>query len=313
MSVLPLQFAGGLGGSALLLGGGVFVLVFAAIIGVLIWRWRNSGDPWDQFADACHAIVDAEDADAIALIPYSDGPMIPKPAMYDQELLGGTGGYRTSDGEIIYVDGQGTGRFDLEGVPLITAIDPTEHASAADPLKAWVSHKKDIGEWIKVDREGNLIEAGEAVMPADPENAQTPAMEQPRDATAADDDGHVSEVHERAHEDGLSLQDAKEALEAEGVLKKVVDIAPPREAIVDEETGEMEIEEADHVGINISSAANLLPKKTNTAELQVMKDKARNEARDQEQYKEALLTGAAVGGAIGGGIGVIMALIFAFT
>jgi len=306
--MLPLQFAG-LGGSALLLGGGVFVLVFAAIIGVLIWRYRNSGDPWDQFADACHAIVDAEDADAIALIPYSDGPILPKPAIYDQDLLGGTGGYRTSDGEIIYVDGQGTGRFDLEGVPLITAIDPTQHAAAADPLKAWISHKKNIGEWIKVDREGNLIEAGEAVQSLD---GTTPAMDRGRDAAAADG-GHPSEVHEHAHENGMALSDAKAALEEAGILQKIVDIAPPRDAVIDEETGEVEIEEATHVAIDTSSAADLLPKKTNTTDLQVMKDKARNEARDEERAKELLLTGAAVGGAIGGGIGVIMALIFAFT
>ena len=309
--MLPLQF-GNVGGSIIWLGGGTFAVVLLLVLGFAFFKYRQAGDPWDKFADACHAIVDAEDADAIALIPYSDGPMIPKPAIYQQDLLGGKGGYRTSDGEIIYVDGQGTGRFDLEGVPLITAIDPTEHASGADPLKAWVAHKKDIGEWIKVDREGTLIEAGEAVQAADPEDAPTPAMDKPRTETAADG-GFPSAVHETAVEQDMSLADAKQQLEQAGLLHKIVDIAAPREAVVDEETGDLEIEQADHVAVDMSSAANLLPKKTNTTELQVMEEKARAEGRDDEKLNEYAVTFFVIGGAVGGFIGVVMALLFMFA
>jgi len=57
---------------------------------------------------------------------------------------------------------------------VILAIDPTEHAAAVDPLKAYVAHENDLGNWIKVDREGNIIEAGEAVKNLD---GNEPAME----------------------------------------------------------------------------------------------------------------------------------------
>jgi len=307
----PLQFSGLFGGgsSLLLIGGIVFVIVLAVIIGYLYLRYRAQSDPWEAFADACYEIVEAEDADAIALIPYSDGPMLPKPAIYDQELMGGKGGYRTSDGEIIYVDGQGTGRFDLEGVPLITAIDPTEHASAVDPLKAYMAYEENAGRWLKLDREGTLIEAGEALASVDDVE---PAMDQPKGATAADG-GHPSMVHEHAVDEGMTLADAKRELEQAGLLTKVVDLAPPREAVVDEDTGEVRIEEADHVAVDFSYGADMLPKKTNTTELQVMEEKARNEARDDEKFKEYAVTFALVGGLIGGGIGIVMGLLFLFA
>jgi len=243
----------------LVLGGGVFLLVLVAVVGYFVWQARDAGDPWDAFADACHEIVEAEDADAIAFLPYSDGPMIPKPAIYDRELLGGKGGYRTPDGERIYVDGQGNGTYSLQGVDVVLGIDPTEHAAGADPLKAHIAHEMDVGRWIKVDREGNLIEAGEALKSVDDE---TPAMDVPKSqGQAAADGGYVSAVHEKAAAEGMSLEDAKAQLERSGKLHKLVDLAPPREAVVDEDSGEVTVEEATHVAIDTGEAANLLRRK----------------------------------------------------
>jgi len=312
MPLYPAQFAG-LGSTAIMIGGGVFVLILGAIVGYFFLIAKDNSEPWQEFEEATHKIVESEDADAIAFIPYSDGPLIPKPAIYDRELLGGKGGYRTPDGERIYVDGQGNGKFSLGGVDTILAIDPTEHAAAADPLKAWIQHENETGSWIKVDRKGNVIEAAEALTEV---SGMTPAMEKPLGSgagEAATDGGYASEVHKKAAEEGMGLEDAKAVLEQEGLLKKVVDIAPPSEAVIDPETGEVDIESASLVGVDISAAADMLPKKTNTTDWQTMEEKARQEGRDEDKLMEYFVYGAATGGLIGGGIGVVMALIFAFT
>jgi len=308
--MIPLQSPiPGLGSGALLMGGLVFALVLAAILAyVIIFVW-DSGNPWDAFADAAAEIVEDENADAIAFIPYSDGPLIPKPAIYDRELLGGKGGYRTPDGERIYVDGQGNGKYSLQGVDVVLAIDPTEHAAAVDPLKAWVAHEANVGAWIKVDREGNVIEAGEALKSVD---GITPAMEIGDDEAAADG-GYPSEVHRHADQNGMELEDAKKKLEEEGLLHKIVDLAPPREAVVDEETGEVTIEEATHVAVDVSEASNLLPKKTNTTAWQTMEEKARQEGMDEEKLMEYMLYGVAIGAAVAGISSVLIALVLGFT
>lgn len=306
----------GLGSGTLLIGAVVFVFVLAAVVGIVLWYTQPfGGDPWEDIYDAAAAAVDDADADALALIPYSDGPLVPKPAIYDRELLGGKGGYRTPDGDRIYVDGQGNGKFSMGGVDVITAIDPTEHAAAADPLKAYVQHKKDIGEWIKVDREGNLIEAGEALKNL---NGETPAMDTPKSAATAQtngavaDGGMTSEVHRHAAESGLGLEEAKQELEKEGELHKIVDMAPPREAVVTDE-GELEIEEATHVGVDTSAAADMLPKKTNTTAWQVMEEKARQEGMDEEKLMEYAGYGLLAGSAIGVIGSAVIALVMGFT
>ncbi len=307
----PLQIPG-IGTSTLLIGGIVFAVVLVAILAVVfIYVDPWGGEPWDDFAEATQKIVDSENADAIAFMPYSDGPLIPKPAIYDRELLGGNGGYRTEDGERIYVDGQGNGKYSLQGVDVILAIDPTEHAAAVDPLKAYVAHENDLGNWIKVDREGNVIEAGEAVKNLD---GNEPAMEKGlQSPEAAADGGHPSEVHRKAAEDGMTLEEAKRELEQAGLLKKIVDIAPPREAVINEETGEVEIEEADHVAVDLSRAADLLPKKTNTTEWQTMEEKARQEGMDEDKLMEYMLYGIAIGASVAGITSVVIALVLGFT
>lgn len=314
--IAPLQLPfPSLGAGTLVIGGIVFLIFLLGSVGAVLWYSRDGGDPWDDFADATAKIVDDEDADAIAFIPYSDGPLVPKPAIYDRELMGGKGGYRTPDGERIYVDGQGNGKFSLRGVDVILAMDPTEHAAAVDPLKAFVAHENDLGRWIKVDRKGNVIEAGEALTNVD---GETPAFDDPDmkptdTATPAADGGYETEVHKKSAEDGLTFEDAKEALEQAGELHKIVDLAPPREVNVDEETGEVEVEQATHVAIDVSEAANLLPKKTNTTAWQTMEEKARQEGMDEEKFKEWAITFTALGAILGGLIGVVMSVLFMFS
>ena len=300
------------GGGLLVVGVLVFVVVAIAVAGVVVWWQReNDGTPWDDFAAATAAIVDDENADAIAFIPYSDGPLIPKPAIYDRELLGGKGGYRTPDGERIYVDGQGNGKYSLQGVDVILAMDPTEHAAAVDPLKAYIAHEMDIGRWITVDREGNLIEAGDALQSVD---GATPAMDTDVSAAqaAATDGGHVSEVHRKAAEEGLSLDEAKAELEKAGLLHKLVDMAPPREAVVDDESGEVRIEEATHVAVDASKASNLLPKKTNTTAWQTMEEKARQEGMDPDKLQKKLVYGIIIGASITGIMAAVALVIMLF-
>jgi len=300
----------GLGMGPLLIGGVVFALILAAILGYVILFVWDSGEPWDDFAEGAAKIVDEENADAIAFIPYSDGPLVPKPAIYDRELLGGKGGYRTPDGERIYVDGQGNGKFSLMGTDVVLAIDPTEHAAAVDPLKAYIAHENNVGRWIKVDREGTVIEAGEAVQNVD---GNEPALDAHPTPTAAADGGYPSEVHKHAAENGMELEQAKHHLEQAGLLHKIVDIAPPREAVVDEDSGEVHIEEATHVAVDVSEASNLLPKKTNTTAWQTMEEKARQEGRDEEKLMEYLVYGVAIGAAVAGISSVIIALVLGFT
>jgi hypothetical protein len=319
--MIPAQLPIPTSGSGLLvLGGGVFAVTLALVV-VYMWVFVwDSGDPWEALYDDAADMVEDADADAIAFIPYSDGPLIPKPALYDRELLGGKGGYRTPDGERIYIDGQGNGTYSLGGVDVILAMDPTEHAAGVDPLKAYVAHENDTGRWLKVDREGELLEAGEALraLPgADGEDAPTPAMDIPKEQgveTAADGGTeYASRVHEHAHEHGMTLEDALAALEsASDEVHKIVDLAPPRATHVDED-GEVQIEEATHVAVDVSEAANLLPKKTNTTAWQTMEEKARQEGRDEDKLREYITTGFVLGAVVGGGIGVVMALIFLFA
>lgn len=315
MNLMPAQIPG-VGGmsSTLLLGGVVFVaMLFISVVGVALWYWKQNGsEPWEEFAEAAANIVDEEDADAIAFIPYSDGPLEPKAAIYDKELLGGKGGYRTADGDRIYVDGQGRGKFSLMGTDVILAIDPTEHAAAADPLKAYIAHEKNLGRWIKVDREGSVIEAGDAVKSLDEDI--TPAMDQDMpDSQAVADGGYPSEVHRKAAEDSMTLEDAKETLEKNGMLHKIVDIAPPRESVIDDETGEVTIEEASHVAIDVSEASDLLPKKTNTTDWQTTVERARQEGRDEDKIRENLTYGIILGAAIVGVIAAIFLVLFMFA
>jgi len=121
-------------------------------------------DPFENLVEGLDDVL--ADGDAIALMPYDDGTLYPKRAYFDKNLIGGIGGYETADGDKIAVDGEGEAVKNLFGVPVLLACDPTEHAAAVDPMKALVAHKNDIGEWLRLDRQGTVVQVGPALRPA---------------------------------------------------------------------------------------------------------------------------------------------------
>lgn len=181
--------------------------------------WGNS-DPFEDLVDGLAAAKG--DADALALLPYDDGTFFLKQANFDKDLIGGQGGYETPDGDKIVMDGDGQPVKDLFGVPMLLAVDPTEHAAAVDPIKALVAQKDNIGEWLRIDREGNLIQVGPALKSA----ADSAIFEDPNS------DEHWTEkaleydsVRKRITEMGVEpaeaspelIQQAVEQIEAEAV------------------------------------------------------------------------------------------------
>lgn len=230
--------------------------------------------PEEQLITGLQAILG--DGDAIALLPYDDGTFYPKRAYFDKELIGGMGGYETDDGDKIVVDGTGEAVRDLYGVPMLLGVDPTEHAAAVDPIKALIAHKEDIGEWIRVDKQGNVVEAGDAVMPAE-----------------ADGGGVTTDnmVSDHAAREGLAYDAAMASLAADGDVRKVYDIAPPA-ALRENGEGEYELDEATHIAVDQSKAADLMPTTHSTVEINTALDKARMEEYDEGQK----LTWLAYGG-----------------
>lgn len=130
------------------------------------WKYKLpwTSHPHNQLVEALDGMLGP--ADAIALMPYDDGTFFPKPAYFSKDLIGGMGGYETDDGDKIVLDGEGQPVRELFGVPVLLACDPTEHAAAVEPVKALVAHKDDLGEWIRVDRTGEVVQVGPALDPA---------------------------------------------------------------------------------------------------------------------------------------------------
>lgn len=164
------------------------------------------------------------DADALALLPYDDGTFYLKPCNFDKELIGGQGGYETEDGDKIVLDGDGEPVKQLLGVDIILGIDPTEHAGAVEPVKAFMAQKNNIGEWLKVDRAGNIIEVGEALMPA-------PDSDVSLDDVGLEDTAVEDRADQIVAEQGIrkqqAMEHALEELEKDGEVTKVMDLAPP--------------------------------------------------------------------------------------
>lgn len=300
------------------------------------------------------------DGDALALLPYDDGTFYLKRAYFDKELIGGLGGYETDDGDKIAVDGSGEAVRELFGVPMVLAVDPTEHAAAVDPIKALVAHKDDIGEWVRVDRKGQVVQVGDALNPApvleaaedadeaydrltddellklhwgddyDPKEKSTreklelvtehedeikeslqATIEQehmpeiaPNGAVA--DGGMVGEAIEQSRQDPtqptLSFEEALTELSASGDVKKVYDIAPP--GGVYQNGDEVKVEEATHIAVDQSKAADLLPTTWDTVEINTALDKAR-----MEEHEEGKLMKYFVYGLIAG---CVIAVVFTF-
>jgi hypothetical protein len=303
-----LQFGAIAGIDALTIVGGIGALIIlAGAAFAAYWAYMNGligggGNADDAIAEALRQ--KRGDADALAFLPYDDGTFYFKPCNFDKELIGGQGGYETVDGDKIVLDGGGEPVKSLFGVDVVLGVDPTEHAGAVEPIKALMAHKKDIGEWLRVDREGHVIEAGEALLPA------------PNSDIEIDDIGPENSpvVQERAEDimsDGgivrkeIAMERAIEELEREGMITRIFDLAPPSAPVMTDDG--MELEQATHIAVDQSEGSDLMPTTTSTTELNTALDKAR-----MEEYDEGKLLKYAGYGAAATFIGetVIVGLLF---
>lgn len=197
------------------------------------------------------------DGDALVLIPYSDNMMVPKRGYYEKHLVGNLPGYRTGDGDVFVAEGKGNPIKSLFGVPVVLGLDPSQHAGIIEPLKSLIAHKRSEGEFIRVNRQGQPVEAGEAVGLADGGQLQ-PATVGP------------TEVNFQAYE-GL------------------FDLTPPM--IKDPETGDI-VDQADGWIVDQSKAAELVPSKTSSGEIALMQQRERNAAMEKSEMIKYLLIGA---------------------
>lgn len=248
--------------------------------------WRS--DPYEDLAESMARI--RGDADALAMLPYDDGTFFLKPANFDKELVGGQGGYETDDGDKIVLDGEGKPVREFMGINVISALDPTEHVGAVEHVKAHMAHKNDIGEWLKVDTRGNVIEAGQALSQHDQSAVEVGPEQSPI----------VSERAEQiVQEEQIITQDAAYGraiaqLEQEGEVTKIMDIAPPAGLQVDEEGG-LHLEQATHIAVDLSKASDLMPTTTSTTELNTALDKARMEEYDEGKLIKYMVYGVIMG------------------
>lgn len=233
------------------------------------------------------------DGDAIALLPYNDGTFYPKRAYFDKELIGGIGGYETADGDKIVVDGQGEAVRSLFGVDVVLGVDPTEHAAAVDPIKALTAHKNNIGEWIRVDKKGNIVQAGDALEAVGDINVSNQNM-----------------VTEYADQNNISFDKALTKLSEQGDVIKIYDIAPPSAVKRVSEDGDIEIESATHIAVDQSKAADLMPTTMDTVELNTALDKARMEEHEEGKLMKYFIYGGIAGvitsGVVGAGMFLMM-------
>lgn len=321
-------------------------------------------DPFEDFIDGLHDVQG--DGDAIALLPYDDGTLYPKRAYFDKDLIGGIGGYETDDGDKIAVDGTGEAVRSLFGVDIVLGVDPTEHAAAVDPVKALIAHKNDIGEWIRVDKQGTVVQAGPAIEPAptwpDAEDADAvyqdasanellrliypdgqhlewsdeekesaieehedtireriEATLQQSDEVAVNEHGMVGDggmagelmQHSRAdpETESMSFHEALAELAQRDAVTKVYDIAPPSSMVLDED-GEVQIDDATHIAVDQSKAAELLPTTFDTVELNTALDKARMEEHEEGKLMKYFTYGGIAGAVTVLVVVIIMALMF---
>lgn len=250
-------------------------------------------DPYGPIADAMADLKGEHDA--LALLPYDDGTFWFKPCNFDKDLIGGQGGYETMDGDKIVVDGDGEAKREFLGIDIILGVDPTEHAAAVDPIKALVAYKNNIGEWIKVDKKGQVIEAGEAV-------------EAVSDIETGPEQSDM--VVEYAQENDVAFDAAVAQLEQQGDISKVFDIAPPGAVV--KEDGELEVEQATHIAVDQSKAADLLPTTTSTTELNTALDKARMEEHEEGKERRILIQGLVIGFITSGIFSAVMGALFFF-
>jgi hypothetical protein len=276
--------------------------------------WRS--DPMQDLAEDLRRA--RGDADALALLPYDDGTFFIKPCNFDKNLIGGQGGYETVDGDKIVLDGDGEPVKSLLGVDILLALDPTEHAGAVAPIKSAIAQKHNIGEWVKADREGNIIEVGEALVQADG-GEQEVITERAVDIIAQADgfdedsardlvtraDGYAADggvavglegsmVETKAKREQIPMEQALAELEADGEVTKIYDLAPAAAPVIDDE-GTLSVDQATHIAVDQSKAADLMPTTTSTTELNTALDKARMEEHDPGIRTKYLVYGVILG------------------
>lgn len=272
--------------------------------------WKSS-NPFLDLEEALHAI--RGEHDVVVLFPYDDGTFWLKGATFSKELIGGQGGYETDDGDKIVVDGDGEPKRDLLGVPMVLALDPTEHAAAVDPIKALVAQKNNIGEWLRVDSKGNIVEVGEALEQA---SKATDGMDGLSDVDVGP--AESEDVHAELEDMGIPPEQAQaehvkgalERLAEDGKLRKVLDLAPPSAPVV-ADGGNVELEEATHIAVDQSKAADLLPTTTSSTELNVAIDKARMEEHEEGKIKTTLIHGIIIGAVMMGVAALMFGGLFA--
>lgn len=211
-----------------------------------------------------------EDGDALVLVPYSDGKLLPKRGYYNKHLVGNIAGYETTDGDLFVMDKTDNAELNLMGVPVVLAVNPSKHAGTVDLMKSLIAHKRKLGEWVRVDRNGDPVERG-------------PAVKQLEPGEAAADGGAVPVAAENPTEINYDVYDG------------IFDITPPREVkIVDgkpltDADGELVTRAADGFIVNQSAAADLLPSRTTSSELKLMQQRERNAMADQNSTIWAII------------------------
>lgn len=218
------------------------------------------------------------DGDAIILVPYSDNQLLAKRGYYEKGLVGNHPGYTTADGDIYVAEGAvGDPVMYLFGLPVVLALNPSEHAAVIDPLKSLIAHKRDIGEFVRVDKEGQVLEVGPAVKPADEGGPVDIGEAEVADAAA--DGGAVPTASENPTHINYEVEDA------------LFDLTPTK--IVDPETGDV-VDQADGFVISQRKAADLIPSKTSSQEIKLMQQRERNAMADASERIKTLLIGAAL-------------------
>lgn len=216
------------------------------------------------------------DHDALCQIPYGDNQMLLKPGSYESDCVGNLPGYVTPDGDRFIVDGVGEPVKYLGGVPVVLCIDPREHSAVLEPAKSMLWHKRELGEFVRVDREGRVVDVGDALAPAADED----------DAITA---GGAGAGGDPAVADGGAVVD--ERVQAnQGVYDALYDVRPPR--VVDEDSGEV-IEEATGYVVRQSAAAEWLPDRWTNSEVKLQEEKAKNAVRDSAEIIKYIAYGAA--------------------
>ncbi|MFB6198506.1 MAG: hypothetical protein ABEI52_09620, partial [Halobacteriaceae archaeon] len=137
-------------------------------------------------------------------------------------------------------------------------------------------------------RQGDVIEAGEALTPA-----PTSDVDIGPEGTAVEAEAQQI-MQEQGVPESVAMERALEKLEKEGEVTKVMDLAPMAAPVVDDE-GNVSIEEASHIAVDQSKGADLMPTTTSTVELNTALDKARLEEYDEGRDVKHVVYGIVIG------------------